>query len=265
MLALHRYRGLAFIALWQTAPIVVHQDSAGRVQIHLAAGGGRFEEVSTDCDGNVIGTEDFRYVGGGAAVEAWPTTWSRVNAFAGFSDSESAEYSSLNFGALAAIEARSAGLGVGVTVLPGRDARTFIDEYGTHYEIHDATDIFPVAYARAGNIDQLHLRLESSSDRGVDRMGGVFRLGMGYNQGLLRGTRAFGGVAACHAGCDGDDGETPMLFLDLVHPVSGAFDIRAGAALGAGEASPEYGLTLGGTWHFRPVAAPAGHATAPSP
>lgn len=253
MLALHRYRGLAFIALWQAAPVVVHQDSAGRVQIHFAAGGGRYEEVTTSCDGDVLGTEDFGYSGGGIAVEAWPTDWARLNAFGGLTDSESPDFSSLNLGGMAALEWRLVGIGAGVAVLPAW--RGVPVEPDGPLDVSDLTEYLPVVYARLGDIDGLHLRLESTSDRGLDRMSGFARLGLGYNQGLVRGTRVFGGLAACHAGCEGDEGETGVAFLDIAVPVARAFDLQAGVVYGTGEANPEYGFTLGGTWHFRPTVA----------
>lgn len=257
-----RYRGLAFIALWQAAPVVVHQDSAGRVQIHFAGGGGRYEEVTTNCEGEVVGTEDFGYSGGGAAVEVWPADWARLNAFGGMVHSGSADFSDLNMGVLAALETRYFGLGAGGTIAPGGET-TFETPDGD-VTTSDPADYYPVLYARLGNLDRLHLRFESTSSNGVERMGGLLRLGFGYNQGLLRGTRAFGGIAACHAGCDFDEGETAVVFLDLSRPVTDHFDVRLGGVVGAGEANPEFGFTIGGSWLPQAIgAAPTGSLPAP--
>ena len=246
MLALHRYRGLAFIALWQTAPVVVHQDSAGRVQIHFAAGGGRYEEVSTSCDGDVLGTEDFGYTAGGIAIEAWPADWARLNAFGHLTDSESPGFSEKHLGAFGALEWRLIGLGAGMAVEPHTVTETQFE----------STDVFPLIYLRAGDIDRYHVRLETTSPRAVGDMGGVVRLGLAYNQGLVRGPRVFGGIAACHGECN-VDGETAVGFLDLTLPVSDGFDVQGGVVAGAGRDTPEFGFTLGGTWHFRPIVARA--------
>lgn len=245
MPGLTRYRGLVFLALWQTAPVVVHQDSAGRVQVHFAAGGGRYEQVTTNCDGDVVGTQALAYTGGGAGVEAWPHDNVRLNGFGGATFSDSPEFDDINAGLLAALEFRHVGIGGGAAVVPGFE-RTY-----QGVTVADETTFMPIVYARIGNLDRWHLRFESSSATGLDRMGGFLRLGAGYNQGLLRGTNAFTGIALCHAGCEGDDGETAVLFLDLSRPISPRLDIRLGGVIGTGQENPEFGLTLGGTWMLR--------------
>ena len=247
MAGLGRYRGLAFVALWQVAPVVVHQDSAGRVQIHFAAGGGRYEEVSTSCDGEVLGTEDFGYTGGGLSVEAWPADWARLNAFGHRTEAGTSGFTTTHVGAFGALEWRVIGIGAGVALEP---------EFGSDVGFVEAAEPFPLIYLRAGNIDRYHMRVETTSPRAVGTMGGFMRLGLAYNQGLVRGPRVFGGIASCHGEC-GNDGETAVGFLDLALPVTDGFDIMGGLVAGAGHDTPEFGFTLGGTWHFRPIVAPA--------
>ena len=256
-MSLHKYRGLALVALWQVAPVVVHQDSAGRVQIHFAGGGGRYEEVITNCDGEVVDTRDIGYTGGGGAVEVWPTDWARVNAFAGGISAEDPDFSDMNLGALAALEWRHVGVGVGGNVAPGEGELVHTTPEGEHYVSFDPTELYPIIYARAGNIDRGHLRIESSSAEGLDRMGGLVRIGYGWNQGLLRGPAMYTGLAFCHAGCDGSEGETVVFFLDLNRPIARHFDLKLGVLAGAGQNSPEYGFTLGGSWLPRATLAPA--------
>lgn len=245
MLNAHRFKAFAFIALWQTAPVVVEQDTAGRVIIHFAGAAGRYESISTSCEGDVTGTETKAYRAAALGVEAWPADWARVGAFGTWAGGDDAEFAGLSFGALAAAEARWVGVGLGFDRKSGRDVTLATDDstWGTHTF---SAQTIPVVYLRAGDIDRLHLRIESSGDDGIGGMLGVIRVGPAWNHGRLRGPRWFGGVAMCQAECD--DAETNVAFFDVAFPVGRHFDMRAGAVVGPGEESAEFGLVLGGSF-----------------
>ena len=252
MIRANRYRAFAFIALWQAAPVVVEQDSTGRVQIHFAGGGGQYEQITTTCEGDVLDVQRRGYTGGGGGAQVWLVDWARLNAFATVlstgtppaDDVYSGEeaFGGLGVGALLALEFRYVGVGLGIARF-------------------DELEALPMPYLRAGNIDGVHLRADAMSAEGTSTMNGLARLGLGYNQGHLRGTRAFVGIAGCHAGCDGN---APLGFIEMATPIADRWDVRVAGLAGPGTENAEFGLTLGVTWLPSPVS-PAGPVISPAP
>ncbi len=245
MVSFSRFRGLAFVALWQVAPVVAHEDSTGRVIVHLSGGTGRYETVSSTCDGEILGTDDVGHGTGAVAIEVWPGSKGRLNAFVGMTQTDHISYATI--GGMAAAEFRYLGAGAGFTHMEqlGRDEPIPLDSDFASTLVQAA---MPLAYLRVGNIDGGHFRIESVAPTGLDRMSGFFRTGLGYNHGQLRGTRAFGGLALCYADCEGADDESAVAFIELSRPISERTDLRIGGIYGPGKRNPEYGLTFGASW-----------------
>lgn len=255
----HRFRGLAVVALWQAVPIVAHEDSTGRLTIHLAGGVGRYEQVSTDCSGHVVSTRVHPFRGGGAGVQYWLTDYARVNGFATAVSSGSAAaeavsaaesdpggppFDGLVGGAMLALEWRHFGIGAGVMASP------------------DEQLVLPTPYLRTGNIDGVHARVDMVPFDGSYNMGGILRAGVASNMGHLRGTRFFAGIAMCHAGCTGEAGRA---FVEYARPIANEWDVRLGAVAGRGARNFEYGLTVGGSWMPGATSPAVDAATEPVP
>ena len=66
--------------------------------------------------------------------------------------------------------------------------------------------------------------------------------------GHVRGLGALGGLAFCHARCDGNS--NPALFADLRYPLASIFDIELRALAGGGKDYSNTGIAVAGRLHF---------------
>lgn len=215
---LMRYKGLLAVAAWQLAPVTVQQDTTGDVQVVVGFAAGRYEEVITTCEGDVVESARVPFGGGGISVEYLPTERARVTGYGGWvSNDEPAGYEPWDgayLGGQLRLDWRYLGIGGGPTLWPG--------ELG----------LVPNAYLRLGSREELHVRFDAFSPAPPLGATGLVRLGVGYNDGIRRGPRVFGGLAPCNAACvEGSGGA----FLDVGWPVSESLDLEAGGLLGISE------------------------------
>lgn len=223
-----RFRGLLVIALWQAAPSPVAFDSAGRIQGVLGFGTGQYERVRLSCEGEELGTAPVGFGGGGAQLDVWPSRDVRLTGFGGTIDADSAEWNGAYYGALAALELQRVGVGVGAVQTP--------------------EDTWPSLYVRAGNRDRLHVQVDFAAPSAPLNISGAARVGVGYHLGHLRGLGGLGGLAVCHARCDGNS--NPALFADLRVPVVSILDLELRALAGGGRDHPNTGIAVAGRLHF---------------
>lgn len=236
-----KYRGLMVLVLWQTVPLPLKVDSTGHVQLSLGVGAGQWEEVQTDCEGNVTSTRPHQFTGGGAQIDAWPTHGVRLTGFGGAIRSDTAGWNRWNgayYGGLAALELQHFGVGGGGVVTP-------------------LADHWPLVYLRLGNRDVLHFRTEALPPSPPLAGTGTFRMGLGYGLGHLRRVGGQAGVAFCQAACD-DDTNTASVYGELHVPWGSRFDLELRGLLGPGQKDPNTGIAIGGRIHLATPRPPAG-------
>jgi len=141
----------------QVAPLGVKMDSAGRFSISVGGGGGRYEETSTDCAGNVLERQKFKYGVVGGEAEAWVAPNIRIVGHAGKMSSDSLEgprvavdFEGAFGGIMGAYEGETKGAGLGLSVQPREEGVT-------------NNLIVPMFYARIGRMEKVHIRVESGS------------------------------------------------------------------------------------------------------
>ncbi len=203
-------------------------DSTGRVQGVLGFGAGQYERVSVNCNGDETGTSSVPFRGGGAQVDVWPNRKIRLTGFGGGIEADSSEWNGAYLGAVAALEFQHLGVGLGAMGSPD--------------------EAWPSLYLRAGNRDRVHLRFDAGAPSPPLNTGGAARLGVGYHLGHVRGLGGFGGLALCHARCDGNS--NPAFFAEVRLPVGSRFDLELRGLAGSGKDFDNTGIAIAGRMHF---------------
>ena len=227
-MSIQRYRGLLAVILWQTVPSPVAFDSTGRIQGAFGFGGGQYEQVRVSCDGEDLGSSGVAFRGGGAQLDAWPNRSVRLTGFGGALRADSANWDGAYIGGMGALELQRIGVGAGVVQTPD--------------------EVWPSLYLRLGNRDKLHMHSDFSAPSPPLNASGAARIGLGYKQGHLRGVGGVGGLALCHARCDGNS--RAAIFADLHVPVGSRFDLELRALAGSGKEHENTGFAAGGRIHF---------------
>ncbi len=229
-MSITRYRGLLVVVLWQTVPNPVAVDSTGRIQGVLGFGAGEYEVVRTDCNsGEQLDTGKSKFEGGGVQIDAWPSRNFRVTGFGGSIRSDSARFDGPYYGALVALELQDIGAGLGGALGP--------EDRG-----------MPAIYIRVGNRDALHARFDMAPPNPPFGASGAARGGLGYHLGHLRGLGGFGGLAFCHAPCDGNS--RAALFAEVRIPIGSTFDLELRGLGGKGQDHSNTGLAVAGRLHL---------------
>lgn len=223
-----RYRGVLFVALLQVAPSPIAFDSTGRVQGVLGFGGGQYENVLRDCQGNVLGTSAVQFRGAGGQVDLWPSRSLRLTAFGGSMSASDDEWQGGYVGGLLAMELQKFGLGAGEARVPG-------------------AVLWPTGYLRIGDRDDLHFRIDIAPPSPPFGTFGAVRVGLGYRLGHVRRTNFLGGLALCSGPCN-DSGVS--LFGELGIPMVSNMDLELRALLGPGNDYLNSGLSVAGRFHL---------------
>jgi len=223
--------GPLLILLWQVAPVQVQPDSTGRYRVSLGFGTGQFEERSLNCAGDVVSARPVDFRSGGAQLDVWPTDWVRVSAFGGALSSPSGEtfdFAGPFGGAVVAVERRTVGIGAGVAQISGDDGITA-----------------PSGYLRLGNIDLAHFRFDFLAPSPTFGTTGIIRMGVGFNQGHLRGLSGFLGLGV---GLYSDESHTGGLFGEFSIPAGRQFDIALRGAWRPSYQYADWGTSIGGRY-----------------
>lgn len=231
-MSIYKYRGLMVLVLWQTVPVPLRVDSTGQIQLSFGGATGQWEEVQTDCDGNVVHTEPHHFKGVGARMDAWPDRNLRVTGFGGRFDSEDPHWSGGYLGAMTALELQHFGIGAGIAHMP-----------------NSFTPNWPVGYLRIGNRDVLHFRTEITPPGPPMATAGTVRTGLGFGLGHQRRVNGQFGIALCHAPCDDDSGQA-SLYGELGIPVGSTVDLELKGLAGAGQHDPNTGLAVAARVHL---------------
>jgi hypothetical protein len=223
--------GPMLLLLYQIAPVGAEPDSAGRLRLTLGYGTGQLEHRKLNCAGDVVSSSpvDFRSLG--VRVDAWPGDMWRLTGFGGV---EGPGFGDLFGGAQAAVEGRHAGFGLGVT-----QSRYAVAESGT--------TIYPSVYLRLGDLDRPHVRLDLWDPSPTFGTTGVVRLGIGVNQGHLRGASGFLGVSI---GPYSDQSHVGGFFGELYFPVAGSLDVMTAGSFRPSQQYGDWGLALGARLHL---------------
>jgi hypothetical protein len=178
----------------------------------------------------------------GAQVDAWPSRNVRVSAFGGSVSSNGSELTSnpddpisrwagSYFGAAAALELKHVGFGFGAA-LPS--------------DLHLGR---PSLYLRVGNLNSVHVKMESSSPSPPLNVLGDVRASLGYQLGNVRKLGGAIGVSLCNTECRVFSDKVAG-FAEARVPISSAFDLEARGMFGHGRLHPEFGFGVAGRYHF---------------
>jgi len=247
-LRLRSFSGPLVVLMWQAVPVGPAPDSVGRTRIWFGYARGQFEDVSTSCDGDVIGVDGIDYGSGGARIDLWPLTNLRVTGFGGrrsygeprrlFGASDGAGWPGAPDvtygGGEIAWESQKFGFGLGLARSPDHE------DFGESYTL-------PTGYLRIGDIDQAHFRTDLFAPGETHRSTGEWRIGAESNTGHLRGPGWFAGLALCHF-CN-DKGNTGI-FGELYWPVQSHFDIVLRGFAHSGEERMGWSFGAGGRASF---------------
>lgn len=226
-----RYRGLVFLVLWQTAPVVVQQDSTGRTSIAFAVGGGQYEQISTDCEGGTIESRQVEARAPGLLVQHHASDHVRLAAAAGAVESdeplEETTYDGGYIGGLIGLDWEYVGVGGGPIMIGG--------------------EALPTLYVRILPAEGVHLFADVMAPGPPLGLAGDARIGLGYGQGRVRGIRALAGIAGCHAACESNG---TGAFVELAIPTGDRFDLELRGYAAPGEEHANRGFAIGGRYHF---------------
>jgi hypothetical protein len=219
--------GPLILLLWQTAPVSVQYDSIGRYRLSFGYGAGQYEYRSLDCSGNVVSSRPVDYHTAGAQLDVWPSDRWRLSGFGGYlSDSPYG-------GFLLANEDQKVGIGAGIVRIPNG-----VGDWGSEG---------PSLYLRLGSIDNLHFRADVLSPSPVFGTTGWLRLGLGFNQGHLRGV---GGLFGLGVGPYSDESHLGGPFGELWIPVNNAFDLTLHGAWRPSASYADWSWGIGGRYSF---------------
>jgi hypothetical protein len=234
------YHLAALLALgfWQVAPAPVVPPRAGLFRLGLAYATGEWEDASFDCDGNWTGSTAVPTRSAGATLEYLGSEGSlRLTAVGGRwsmdnPSSYAGGYSRTFAGLQVAVEGRKFGLGFGMVSHPPMDeSRSTMGSF----------------YARLGDIDDGHFRVEVNPPSETPGMMGVVRVGIGFGKGLERRPNGFlGAVWGPYTEQLGQG----VLLADIGIPLSRSLDllVRGSAGPGAGKAQWAAGGGLRVVW-----------------
>jgi len=224
-------RGPLLLLLWQATAVGVQADSAGRYRLTVGVGAGQWEERSLGCSGEVLSADPLEYRYAGAQLDAWPSTNARLSLTAGALSYPDARTFPVVGGVVAA-EWQRFGLGAGVMTAEWAD---------------DPSGILPSLYLRAGNRDRLHFRVDVYAPSATMPTTDVGRIGLGFNQGLLRGAAGFVGLGI---GPFSDESHLGGPFGEVAIPLSRGLDLSASASWRPSAQYADWGLSLGGRHSF---------------
>ena len=234
MANLRLLRGPLLVLLYQVAPITSRQDSLGRYRVTVGFGGGQWENEQFSCEGDLISANPVRYSSGGAQVDAWPGSRLRLTGFGGVlhqtADFFSADYSGGFGGGQVAYEGQHIGLGFGLTHVSGLDGFTA-----------------PVPYFRIGNIDRPHFRIDALAPNPAFSTAGWARIGMGFNNGHLRGTSGFFGLGARPP----DYNSKALAVGEFRFPIARRLTVQVQGLVGPGERTTQWATGFGLRYDFR--------------
>jgi hypothetical protein len=224
------FKGPLLLLAWQTAPLSLGPDSAGRIQLALGWGRGQFERRELSCAGDVVSARPVPFTTGGAELDYRPSPDTRLSAFAG--RLTQGEGSSSWGGFQAAVEGAAVGLGLGAARM----------------SFEDAHGLVPSGYLRIGSRDGAHFRLDVfHPTTAVGVTGDVVRMGVGFNQGMRRGRSGFLGVSV---GPYSDESHVGGVFGQLDTPIARRFDLSVAAAWRPSAVFFDGGVRLGLRYHF---------------
>ena len=224
-------RGPLLIALYQAAPLSAGRDSLGRYRLAVGYGAARFEEDQYDCAGDLTAASPVGWRAGGAQLDDWLSRGVRLTTFANRVHSDSLDYDGLALGAMLAAEGRYVGFGVGAATVPGRSGGVTA----------------PALYLRFGHINGAHFRFDALAPSTTFGITGWGRIGLGFNEGHLRGVSAFVGVSGCPY-CN--EKIKVGVFGDVVIPATRTLDLMVRGRAGPGQRLGEWGSGLGVRYHF---------------
>jgi hypothetical protein len=136
-------------------------------------------------------------------------------------------------GVQAAIEGRVVGFGLGVARMP----------------FEDVSGAVPSAYLRFGSRDRTHFRMDAFyPTTAVGTTGDVFRMGVGFNQGLRRGKRGFVGLGV---GPYADESHVGGFFGELETPIASRIDLSLAGSWRPSASVFDGGVRAGLRYHFR--------------
>lgn len=213
------------LLVWQTAPVGVQPDSAGRYRFSVGYGAGQYESRTLNCAGDVVSASPVEFQTYGAQIDAWATPEFRVSGFGGMLAMDAGKYDGPYGGLVIAAEGQSIGVGAGPVVVSGVDGF-----------------VAPSVYLRFGNIDEVHFRTETFPPSATFGSTGWLRAGLGYNQGHLRRPSAFFGF---NMGPYSDESHVGGAFGELLVPVTGNFDLTFGGSWRPSAQYADWGLGAG--------------------
>lgn len=220
--------GPLILLLWQAAPVSVEPDSTGRYRLSLGYGAGQYEYRTLNCAGEVVSAKPVEYHTAGAQVDVWPGDRWRLTGFGGYLSG------SPYGGFLLAAEGQNFGVGAGMVRIP------------TGFEDWGSGDL-PSLYLRLGSIDKVHFRTDVFSPSPVFGTTGWVRLGLGFNQGHLRGV---GGLFGWGVGPYSDQSHMGGPFGELRIPAGNRFDLMLRGAWRPSYEYADWSLGIGGRYNF---------------
>ncbi|MDP3773717.1 MAG: hypothetical protein Q8Q85_05555 [Gemmatimonadales bacterium] len=224
--------GFLVLAAWQLAPVQVAPDSTGRLRLSVAAGAGRYEDATFDCNGNFVSAVPVEVRSAGARLDAMVDPSTRLTMYGGVHDADEGwGDGSGGFGGVQiAHEGRRIGIGAGA-VKRGTPSGVF----------------GPNFYLRLGDAERTHFRLEALPPTETFYLTNVARIGMGFGQGNLRRTGGYVGVGW---GPYAEQLSQGTAFADLDIPAAGNIDLLLRAQAGPGYEVFQWGLAAGMRYHF---------------
>lgn len=217
----------------------VDEESRSRFRTFLGYGKANYEYKTFDCAGNLTGVEPVDLEGGGIAVDYRPGEHARLSGFFGQINYRLAPFEAEDFdgfygGIIPAWEGKHVGLGLGATVISGRNG--FIG---------------PSVYLRFGSLDGAQMRLEvlpPSSSFATDSWA---RFGFAWNQGGRPGLCGYLGVGM--APYTYPDQIDPRLFANLDVPLTHSVGLLCRVQLGRGAERSEWSASGGLRFDFGSV------------
>lgn len=218
--------GPLLLLLYQAAPVSVHPDSLGRYRISVGYATGQWEDEEFSCEGELLGATPVRNHSAGVQIDAWPDNHVRLTAFGGKASQSAGETQTFveSFaggygGVQLAYEGQKVGLGVGVTHLNTGDPSL---QFAPHL--------------RVGNIDKAHFRMDVMTPNPALPSVSWARVGVGVNNGHLRGPGGFGGL-----GFGPFDYNNKAAFLGELHyPIARGLTAQMHGLIGPGEKSSQW-------------------------
>jgi hypothetical protein len=224
------FKGPLLLFVWQTTPVSVRPDSAGRLQLAVGWGGGQFEQRTLGCSGEVLSADPVPFTAGGVQLDYRPADNARLSAFGGRLTQHGAASGWGGF--QAAVEGRAIGLGLGVARM----------------RFPDIDGAVPSGYLRFGSRDRTHFRIDVfHPTTAVGATGDVVRMGVGFNQGLRRGRRGFFGLSV---GPYSDESHVGGFFGELETPVASRVDLSVAGAWRPSATVFDGGVRAGLRYHF---------------